>query len=365
MNISSIPGSVKPTFQGRLKATHEKLSYLTTLTRGKSLRNPYLICDICGGAHEADESWENTRRRIEGEESPDWVIRSKFKDKLANFMLKKYLHAKRLGEMLNQQQSEMHNQSSQILATLGKIQTPTPELNTPTLAITTRSGITTRNPPYPNQSNSAPLVKNAQHYLKELTLKKGDTGSFTLPCLIGTILVKNALGDIGVSINLMPRSLFLKLGIFELKPTRMSSQLANRSIKYIIGICENLLVKINKFIFIVDFIILEMDEDASVPIILGRPFLALARTVIDVLDGNLRLRVGEESDDTLDHDSNWTDNEEEDEAKKVQAISFYPRKELTEPLEWKILENRLKPSVDEPPKVELKALPNHLEYAFL
>ncbi|GKF08815.1 hypothetical protein Tco_0043039 [Tanacetum coccineum] len=62
---------------------------------------------------------------------------------------------------------------------------------------------------------------------------------------------------------------------------------------------------------------------------------------------------------------NWIDKEEGDEAKEVQAISFYPRKEPIEPLEWKIPENRLKPSVDKPPKVELKALPGHLEYAFL
>ncbi|GJW89946.1 hypothetical protein Tco_0167499 [Tanacetum coccineum] len=105
---------------------------------------------------------------------------------------------------------------------------------------------------------------------------------------------KNALADLGASINLMPHSLFLKLGISELKPTKMGIQLADRSIKYPIGICENLLVKIDKFIFPIDFVILEMDEDASVPIILGRPFLATARVVIDVYDGKLSLRVGEE-----------------------------------------------------------------------
>ncbi|GJT78435.1 reverse transcriptase domain-containing protein [Tanacetum coccineum] len=233
---------------------------------------------------------------------------------------------------------------------------------------------------------------------KNLPQKKGDPGNFTLPCHIGTMPVKNALTDLGASINLMPHSLFLKLGISELKPTKMSIQLADRSIKYPIGVCENLLGKINKFIFPVDFLILEMDEDASVPIILGRPFLATARAIIDVHDGKLSLRVGEESvtfnigksikfassqvnclyfadhtdemvqeqiDDTLDPDRYWIDTEEEDEAEEVQAISFYPRKEPIEPLEWKIPENRLKPSIDKPLKVELKALPDHLEYAFL
>ncbi|GJR80658.1 reverse transcriptase domain-containing protein [Tanacetum coccineum] len=188
-----------------------------------------------------------------------------------------------------------------------------------------------------NEECSAAIQKN-------LPQMKGDPGSFTLPYLIGTMPVNNTLANLGSSINLMPHSLFLKLGISELKPTKMSIQLTDRSIKYSIGICENLLVKNDKFIFLVDFVILEMDEDAAVPIILGRPFLAMARTVIDAHDRKLSLR---------------------DEAQEVQAISFYPRKGPIEPLEWKILENRFKPSVDKPPKVELKALHDHLEFAFL
>nr|GEW28983.1 DNA-directed DNA polymerase [Tanacetum cinerariifolium] len=75
--------------------------------------------------------------------------------------------------------------------------------------------------------------------------------------------------------------------------------------------------------------------------------------------------VQEQLDDTIDHDRNWIDNKETDEAEEVQAITFYPRKELIKPLEWKILENRLKPLMDKPPKVELKSLPDHLEYVFL
>ncbi|GJS86061.1 transposon ty3-I gag-pol polyprotein [Tanacetum coccineum] len=106
--------------------------------------------------------------------------------------------------------------------------------------------------------------------------------------------VKSALANLGASINLMSHSLFLKLGILKLKPTRMSIQLADRLVKYPIGVCEHLLVKIDKFIFPVDFVLLEIDEDTSVPIILGRPFLAMARAVIDVHDGKLSLRVCEE-----------------------------------------------------------------------
>ncbi|GJX40757.1 DNA-directed DNA polymerase [Tanacetum coccineum] len=129
----------------------------------------------------------------------------------------------------------------------------------------------------------------------------------------------------------------------------MSIQLADQSIKYPIRVCENLLVKISKFIFPVDFVVLEMDDDKLVSIILGRPFLVTARAV-----------------DTVNHDGKWNEEEEEgEESNEVLAVSFYPRTEPVEPLEWKALRNRLKPSSVEPPKLELKELPKHLEYAFL
>ncbi|GJU43551.1 DNA-directed DNA polymerase [Tanacetum coccineum] len=104
---------------------------------------------------------------------------------------------------------------------------------------------------------------------RSLPQKEGDPESFTLLCLIGLLAVKNALADSGASINLMPYSHFQRLGISKLKPIRMSIQLADQSIKYLIGVCENLLVKINKFIFLVDFVVLEMDEEEIVLIILG------------------------------------------------------------------------------------------------
>ncbi|GKD86500.1 DNA-directed DNA polymerase [Tanacetum coccineum] len=138
----------------------------------------------------------------------------------------------------------------------------------------------------------------------------------------------------------------------------MSIQLADQSIKYPIGVCENLLVKISKFIFPIDFVVLEIDEDELVPIILERPFLAMARVVIDVHKGNLSLRVKSET-------VTFNVEEEGDDPNKVFAVSFYPRTEPVKPLEWKALENRLKPSSMEPPKLELKELPEHLEYAFL
>ncbi|GKA97468.1 reverse transcriptase domain-containing protein [Tanacetum coccineum] len=69
--------------------------------------------------------------------------------------------------------------------------------------------------------------------------------------------------------------------------------------------------------------------------------------------------------ETVNHDGKWTEYEEGEDSNKALAVSFYPRTEPVEPLEWKALENRLKPSSVEPPKLELKELPEHLEYAFL
>ncbi|KAK5794226.1 hypothetical protein PVK06_035443 [Gossypium arboreum] len=128
----------------------------------------------------------------------------------------------------------------------------------------------------------------------KLPTKLKDPGSFTRPCLIGSFNVDKALADLGASINLMPYKMFKQLGLGEPKPTRMSIQLADRSIKYPRVIIEDILVKVDKFIFPVDFVVLDMDEDVEVPLILGRPFLATARVVIDVGDGKMVLRVGDE-----------------------------------------------------------------------
>ena len=99
----------------------------------------------------------------------------------------------------------------------------------------------------------------------------------------------------GASINLLPSSLFDKLGLTESRPTRMSIQLADRSVKYPRGIVEDVLVKVDKFIFPVNFIVMDMEGEDNVPLILDRHFLATARAIIDVGDGKLQLRVGDES----------------------------------------------------------------------
>ncbi|GJT74025.1 reverse transcriptase domain-containing protein [Tanacetum coccineum] len=282
--------------------------------------------------------WGNNRRKEEGEEDHEWVVRSKFKDGLSGFMLEKSFHMKGLGELLDQHHKEMHEQFSEILTAIRKSKTPTPKPDAPVFAITTRSGTSTRDPPYPTPPSPTTIdhtkggikkggpedeeptkqkkdddderllsiirqihmnllfleamiympkganvlkdllshkekLKKASYSIKlseeclavvqrSLPQKEGDPSSFTLPCLIGPLAVKNAQADLGESVNLMPYSLFLRLGIFELKPTKM---------------------------------ILEMDEDELVPIILGRPSLTIAHAVFNVHEGKLSIRVGNET----------------------------------------------------------------------
>ncbi|KAG8485827.1 hypothetical protein CXB51_019172 [Gossypium anomalum] len=107
--------------------------------------------------------------------------------------------------------------------------------------------------------------------------------------------VNNALADLGASINVMPYKMFKQLGLGNPKQTRMSIQLADKTIRFPRGMVEDILAKIDKFIFPVDFVVLEIEEDSNVPLILGRSFLVTARTIIDVDTGDLTLRVGDET----------------------------------------------------------------------
>ncbi|XP_016177991.1 uncharacterized protein LOC107620326 [Arachis ipaensis] len=130
---------------------------------------------------------------------------------------------------------------------------------------------------------------------KGLPPKLEDLGSFFLPCAIGNISINKAMCDLEASINLMPSSLVKKLCIEEVKPIQMSLELVDKSVVFPKGMIENLLVKVNKFIFPADFVILDLDEEGGNSIILGRPFSATARAIIDVEQGELTLRVHDES----------------------------------------------------------------------
>jgi len=124
--------------------------------------------------------------------------------------------------------------------------------------------------------------------------KLKDPRSFVVSCTIGKMTLDKALCDLGASINLMPLSMMRKLAIEELKPTSMSLVMADRSIKTPNGIVENLLVKVGEFIFPADFVILDTEKEGNNSIILGRPFLATARAVIDVEKGEMIFRVHNE-----------------------------------------------------------------------
>ncbi|GJZ21094.1 putative reverse transcriptase domain-containing protein [Tanacetum coccineum] len=125
--------------------------------------------------------------------------------------------------------------------------------------------------------------------------KEKDPGSFTLPCFINNVCFDNALVDLGASVSVMPLLTYLKLGLGKLAHTKLTVELVDRTLKYPKGIAENVLVRIGKFTFPVNFIILDIPEDVKVPLILGRPFLSTARAKIDIYKRKITLRVGEEN----------------------------------------------------------------------
>ena len=135
------------------------------------------------------------------------------------------------------------------------------------------------------------LEEHSAFLHKKLPQKLKDPTSFIIPCSIGNAIFEKALCDLGANINLMPLTIFNKLGLGEEKSTIVTIQLADRSFKHPRGIIEDVLVKAEKFIFPAYFIILDMEEDKEIPIIFGRPFLATGRALIDVHKGELKIRV--------------------------------------------------------------------------
>ena len=92
----------------------------------------------------------------------------------------------------------------------------------------------------------------------------------------------------------MPLSVVKRLSLGELTPTTITLQMENRTMAQLEGVPEDVLIKVGKFIFLVDFVVMDMEEDTQVPMLLGRPFLAIGAAFIDVKKGELTLRVGEE-----------------------------------------------------------------------
>ncbi|XP_052625653.1 uncharacterized protein LOC128132758 [Lactuca sativa] len=131
------------------------------------------------------------------------------------------------------------------------------------------------------------IIKN------RLPVKKDDPGSFILPVKIGKF-DKIGLCDLGASINLMPLSIFQKLGLGEARPTTVSLQLPDRSMVYPEGKIEDIIIKVDNLFIPADFIILDYEAEDDCGIILGRPFLATAEALIDVKKGEVTLRVNDE-----------------------------------------------------------------------
>ena len=118
---------------------------------------------------------------------------------------------------------------------------------------------------------------------RTLPKKEQDPGRVTLPVAIGTTHVGKALLDLGSSINLMPLSVAKRVGDLCIKRTRMMLQLADKSFAKPLGMAEDVLVKVDKFIFPADFVVMDVEEDEDVPILMGRNFMQTARMMIDLM----------------------------------------------------------------------------------
>nr|GEY04710.1 reverse transcriptase domain-containing protein [Tanacetum cinerariifolium] len=223
------------------------------------------------------------------------------------------------------------------------------------------------------------------------------------------------LADLGASINLMPLSVWKKLSLSELTPTRMTLELANRSVAYPVGFAKDVFVKVGKFYFSADFVVVDYDVDPRVPLILGRPFLRTARALINVHGEELTLRVNDEAITfKVGHTSRYSCNYYDESSKQINVLDVaceeyaqevlgfldsstsgnpspldpiissssplftpfkgekllneYPSPNLP-PMKNDDLKQvdvtMTKPSIEEPPELELKDLSSHLEYAFL
>ncbi|XP_062089451.1 uncharacterized protein LOC133795985 [Humulus lupulus] len=226
------------------------------------------------------------------------------------------------------------------------------------------------------------LIEECSAILQRMLPQKlRDPGSFTIPYTIRSFECKH-----------------VRLGLSEAKPTIVTLQLANQSIMHTRGIIEDVLVKVDKFIFPADFIFLDMEEDSNVPINLSRPFLATGQALIDMQKGELRLKVqGDKvvfnvfkamsyprvsdscySIDAIDNavsERRWNSNalevvllggeEDNDDVEMMEYVkwinSYQPFKKKFEELEQG--PERPLPSIEQPPKLELKSLSDHLCYS--
>ena len=141
------------------------------------------------------------------------------------------------------------------------------------------------------------LTEQVSAIIKSKTpVKYKDPGSPTISVNIGGTCIDKALLDLGASVNLLPYSVYKQSGLGELKPTNITLSLADRSVKIPKGIVQDVLVKVDKFYYPVDFVVLDTEPIVNgpnhVPIILGRPFLAIANAIINYRNGVMQLTFG-------------------------------------------------------------------------
>jgi hypothetical protein len=121
--------------------------------------------------------------------------------------------------------------------------------------------------------------------------KKKDPECSTIDCSIGDQHFSNALYDLGASVSVMPAAVYHKLNYLALEPTPMCLQLVDQSVRYPLGIAENIPVKIREFFVPVDFVVLDMHLNLKVSLILGRPFLSTTNAHIDVGKGEVNFTI--------------------------------------------------------------------------
>nr|GEX01409.1 DNA-directed DNA polymerase [Tanacetum cinerariifolium] len=258
-----------------------------------------------------------------------------------------------------------------------------------------------------------PLNENCSAMLlKKLPKNLGDPGKFLIPCDFPGMEVCHALADLGASINIMPLLIWKKLSLPELTPTRMTLELADRSITHPKEVAKDVFVKVGKFHFPTDFVVVDFEADPRVPLILGRSFLRTGHALIDVYGEEITLRYNPKSSSpTLVFDSSVPENDVSKEPivksssptltpfgesdffleeiedflnddsipAGIENFVYDPEGDILflekllneDPfqlpsMDFKLAkESKAKSSVEEPPELELKELPSHLEYAFL
>ena len=173
-------------------------------------------------------------------------------------------------------------------------------------------------------------------------MKYKNPGSPTISVNIGGTCVEKALLDLGASVNLLPYSVYKQLGLGGLKPTTINLSLEDRSVKIPKGIVEDFLVKVDKFYYPVEFVVLDIEPvgDNYVPIILGRPFLATSNAIINSWNGFMQLTFGNMTLElNVFHLSSKHESSEEQEPKEVCLIGTGEGEHYAQKLQEELMES--------------------------